>query len=149
MAVLSMAAVKLTVTIQRKHPRLPRFFMIPSKAIAAWALEGTAVIEGTLNGADLGRRTIKRWDDNRWFIDLTESICRKARVETGERVELVMRPASKRLPKELKHLLARDPCAQAKWDNLTVSQQRLLREHVLSAKQAATRLRRAKHALQC
>jgi hypothetical protein len=38
----------------------------------------------------IGRRSLKRWDDrNCWFMDLADAVCRKANVDTGERVNLV------------------------------------------------------------
>jgi hypothetical protein len=64
------SSVRLTVMVERKaaHPELPRFAVVPAAAIAKWKLSGTTVVEGTINGAPMGRRTIKPWDERRWFI---------------------------------------------------------------------------------
>lgn len=141
------ASLNLTAIIERKHPKLPRFVVVPSKTVAGWKLEGTTVVEGELNGVEMGRRTIKRWDDERWFIELPEPLCRKAQVDTGDSVTITLRIAANDLPEELARLIADDPGAKARWEKLTPSQQRMLRENVASARQAVTRQRRAERAL--
>jgi len=135
--------LRVTGIIERKHPKLPRFLVVPSDAVASWRLVRTTVVEGTLNGVEIGRRTIKYWDEQRWFIELPEPFCRRARVDTGDTVVLTLRIAADDLPEELSRLIARDRRAKTAWERLTVSQQRMLREHVASAKQPATRERRA------
>lgn len=50
-------SIQVTGVIERKDLRLLRFMVIPSPAIAAWKLRETTVVEGTLNGHDLGRRS--------------------------------------------------------------------------------------------
>jgi hypothetical protein len=137
----------VTAIIERKHRKLPRFVVVPSSALALWGLEGTTVVEGTLNSVEIGRRTIRRWDEQRWFIELPQPLCRKARVDTGNSVTFVLRLASDRLPEELARLLASDPAAKAVWESLTPSQQRVVREDVAVAKQPSTRHRRAARAL--
>lgn len=139
--------IRVTAVIERKHAELPRFVVVPTKTVASWRLEGTSVVEGTLNSVEMGRRTIKRWDEKRWFIELPQALCRKARVDTGDSVTLRLRLASDRLPEELARLLATDPVAEAVWERLTPSQQRVVREDVAAAKQPATRERRAARAL--
>ena len=126
---------------------MPRFIVVPAASISPWNLHATTVLEGTINGVDIGRRTIKRWDDQRWFMDLPESLCYRARVETGQRVSISLRIASETFPEEIKRLITNDPSAKAAWHRLTPSQQRMLREHVAAAKHSATRERRAKRAL--
>ncbi len=120
---------------------------MPASAVAAWNLEGTTVVEGTLDGVDLGRRSLKRWDADRWFVDLPGTWCRNAGVSTGDGVELTLRIASSELPQELARLIAESATAQAAWRRLTASQQRMLREHVLAAKRPKTRERRARRGL--
>lgn len=140
-------SVRIKSAVERKHPRLPRFLVIPSKAIARWRLNATTVVEMTINGVEAGRRTLKKWDDARWFIDVPEPVCRKAGIDIGDTVVVSLRLASTELPDELARLLATSPAAKAVWQGLTPSQQRMLQEHVASAKQSATRLRRAMKAL--
>ena len=133
--------------IERKQPQLPRFVVVPSCIVAAWNLPGTTAVEGKLNDTELGRRTIKSWDRDRWFIEIPETLCRTAQVDTRSRVMLTPRLASTELPDELARLLSGNSAARTVWDSLTKSQQRMLRENVASAKQSATRHRRAVQSL--
>lgn len=141
------ASLRLKVIVKRKHPRMPRFVVVPSKAVALWEIEDTTVVDCKLNDLEVGRRTLKRWDDQCWFIDLPEPLCRRAQIDTGDSVTLTLRIASTRVPEELARLLKNDPAAKATWESLTHSQQRMLREHIAAAKQSATRERRAARAL--
>jgi hypothetical protein len=136
-------SIQLTAVIARKDPRLPRFVIIPSSAIEAWRLSQTTVVEGTLNGHELGRRSLKKWDERRWFIELPQPLCERAKVDTGSRIQLVLQIAADELPAELEHLLATNPAAKQAWDRLSPGSQRMLRENVAAAKQPATRARRA------
>ena len=139
--------VKLVTTVERKHPKLPCFLVNYGGTVAGWSLNSTTVVECVLNGIDMGRRTIKRWDGERWFIDLTESQCKRAQVDIGDQVDLVLRIAPIHLPTELARLLAEDSAAKASWDKPSASKQRILREHIMAARQPATRKRRAVLAL--
>jgi len=47
--------------IERKDPRLPRAVVIPTSVLVAWGLKGTTVTEATVNGIEIGRRTLKPW----------------------------------------------------------------------------------------
>src|SRR6185503_21378989 len=93
--------IAITPTIERKQLDLPRYVIVPSAVIQPWMLTETTVIEGTLNGASIGRRTIKHWDDERWFIEIPETLCRLANVDTGDTVQLDIRRASTDMPGEL------------------------------------------------
>jgi len=109
-----------------------------------WKLQGTTTVEVTMNGVDIGRRCLKRWDDrNCWWMDLSSDVCRKANVDTGDRVKLVLKIASEELPVELAQLIKRNSQARARWELLTPGQKRMLREEILAARQAGTRARRA------
>jgi hypothetical protein len=109
-----------------------------------WKIKGTTTVEVTMNGVDIGRRSLKRWDDRDcWFIELADAVCRKANVETGDPVKLSLKIASEELPAELAQLIKENSQAQARWEQLTPGQQRMLREEVPDAKQPATRKRRA------
>ena len=122
---------------------MPRFVKVPSDIVKPWRLRGTAVIEGTLNGTPLGRRTIKRSDDRWWFIDLPETLCRHAKIDTGDTARLEIKMASASMPSELADLLEKDRSAREAWNRLSASRQRMLREHVMAAKRFDTRCRRA------
>jgi len=136
-------SIQLTAVIARKDPRLPRFVVVPSSAIEAWRLSQTTVVEGTLNGHELGRRSLKKWDEWRWFIELPQPLCERAKVDTGTCVQLVLHIASDKLPAELEDLLATNPAAKQAWDRLSPGSQRMLRENVAAAKQPSTRAGRA------
>jgi hypothetical protein len=144
-----MKILNVTSSIEHKHEGLPRFICIPMSKVDPWKLQGTTTVEVTMNGVDIGRRSLKRWDDrNCWFMDLSSDACRKAKVETGDRVKLILKIASEELPAELAHLFEKNSQARARWERLTLGQKRMLREEVLSAKQAETRARRAARALE-
>jgi hypothetical protein len=106
-------------------------------------LKGTTIIEATINGEDVGRRSIKQWDAGRWFIELPKSLLKKAGLRVGDAFELQFEVADATLPAELADRIARDPRAAARWSALSPARQRLFAEHVRAAKQATTRSRRA------
>ena len=140
-------AVSAVIERQAEYPKLPRFVVIPAGSVAAWKLAGTTTIEGTINGNDLGRRSLKCWDSARWFIELAEPICKGAGVDTGDRVELRIRIASEELPEELRSLIEKDAKARKAWQSLSAGSQRMLREEILALKRTATRERKARRAL--
>lgn len=139
--------VVVHTTVERKQADLPRFAVVPASAVAAWGLSGTTAVEVCVNDAPAARRTIKRWDDARWFVSITEEDCRRFGLETGDGVKLTLRPASDELPEELAELLRSEGAARAAWGRLTPGSQRMLREEIAAAKQSATRARRARKAL--
>lgn len=139
-------AAEVVCVVERKDRRLPRFMVVPASRLEAWKLDGTTVVDTTVNGFTVGRRSLKRWDDGRWFIELTQPMCLGAGVDTGDRVTLSLRLATDDLPQELAALLARSRRAEAIWLKLTPTQQRLLREDVLAAKSTETRQRRVERA---
>lgn len=142
--------LEVNTVVEHKHQGLPRFVCMTFDSIAPWKLDRTTTVEGTLNGVDLGRRSLKRWDDRVcWWMDLPDSLCRKAGVETGDQVKLSLRIASEELPEELAKLISTNSVAKNSWQKLTTGQQRMLREEILAAKQPATRQRRAAKALGC
>jgi hypothetical protein len=140
--------IELTSTVIRHNAQFSRLVTIPLDKVAPWKLTETTVVEGSINGVELGRRTLKRWDDrNCWWIDLPEPLCKKAGLETGDKVTLAIRLASEELPKELTELLKRNSTAKMSWEKLTKAQQRMLREEIFAAKSSATRTRRAEKIL--
>lgn len=138
---------KYTVTIKRKQADLPRFVTIPANTIKDWNLSGTTTVEVIINGEPINRRSLMQWDEYKWFISITEADCKKLGIDTGDKVSLCFSLASTELPTELAELIARDATARQKWEGLTESRQRMLREDIRSAKQSATRERRARKAL--
>jgi len=139
--------VALRAVIERKDPKLARFVTIPAKAISAWSLRETTTLNVRINSVDVGRRNIKPWDDDRWFIEIPDTACRLVGVDTGDHVELELLVADPELPTELQAVIDSDPAALRAWQGLTASQQRMLRENVAAAKRPETRLARARREL--
>jgi hypothetical protein len=138
--------IRVTSRVERKadYPQLPRFAVVAAQAIAPWNLgRTTTVVECAINGIPVGRRTIKYWDQRRWFLQLPETLCRKIGVKTGDEIEIDLLQASSELPPELTDLLARNPAARAWWELLTKSPRRMLAENVAAGKRPATRIGRA------
>ena len=140
-------AVNLKLVVERKLPSLPRYVVVPTASIAHWKLTGTTLLDVALEGRPAGQRTIKRWDDRRWFVTITQPDCEQGGFDTGDTVRLVLTRTSPALPAELKRLIASSAAARAAWEKHTPSQQRMIHEHVASAKQPATRTARARRAL--
>ena len=141
--------IKLASTVIRHHPQFSRLVTIPLDVVAPWKLENTTVIEGTINGVDLGRRSLKRWDDrNCWWIDLPDRLCKKANIDTEDVVDLCIQLTSEEVPVELESLLDKYDVASARWKAMTEAQRRMLREEIYAAKSTEARVRRAaKHLL--
>ncbi len=142
-----MVALKIEVLIERKQEDLPAFVVVPASRVARWKLTATTTVEGTLAGVALGRRSLKRWDDARWFIELRREVLEACGKAPGDRALLVISPATTALPAELARLIETDAHARARWDALTEAQRRMLREDILGAKTAATRADRSRRAL--
>ena len=143
-----MKSLKVVSTIEHKHEGLPRFVCIPREAVDPWKLSGTTTIALSINGVDVGRRSLKRWDErNCWWLDLSHEVCRRAGIEKGDTVELTLTIAPQELPRELADLIGQSAAARRRWDALTPGQKRMLREEVLAAKLSSTRARRAARGL--
>ena len=142
-----MGTLKLAVVIERRHAEMPAFVVIPRSKVARWQLETTTTVEGTLDGVPLGRRSIHRWDDERWFIELRRDFLEALGKSPGDRATLVIGLASATLPSELQDLIDSDRKARARWEVHTDAQKRMLRENILAAKTSVTRARRARRAL--
>ena len=140
-------AITIDVLIERKHPEMPVFVVVPAAAVASWNLGMTTTVEGTLDGVPIGRRSLIRWDENRWFMEFRGDLLRSLGKSAGDRATLVVTLASTQLPSELQTLIDTHPAARLCWEARTVAQRRMLREEILSAKSSATRERRARRAL--
>ncbi len=139
------ARVETRSRIERKAASLPRYLVLPPEAAAALALDATTPARVEIDGTDIGRRNVKRWSPRSdvWFLDLTEAQCRKAGVDTGAEVELVLTRLTDEPPEELQVLLDADGDTRALWAGLTAARRRALADHVREGKQAGTRQRRA------
>ncbi len=132
--------------VARKQPDLPRFVVVPKTVVQGLGIEKTTTVEVTINGIEVARRTLKPWNQAWWFITVTEKDCRKVGIETGARVRVRLWKVSEELPIELAEVLRGDEQAKARWQSLTASQQRMLRDEIAAGKQSATRRRRAERA---
>lgn len=142
-----MPALELDVVIEREAPEAPPIVVLSAARVARWKLRATTTVEGTLDGVALGRRSLKRLDERRWFVELRRDFLARIGKSAGDRARLVLEVASADLPAELQRLLDEDPAARAHWEGATDAQRRMLREHVLEAKSVAARERRARRAL--
>lgn len=142
-----MGALTVEVRIERKQAGLPAFVVVPAAKLLRWKLRATTTVDGTLDGVPLGRRSLKRWDDERWFIELRRELLHVLGKAPGDRATLVIARASDALPAELQDLIDGVAEARARWEAHTDAQRRMLREDVLAAKTAAARERRARRAL--
>src|SRR5882672_12263337 len=101
-----MKTLNVIATIEHKHKGLPRFVCVPMSEVDPWKLSRTTTVEVNMNGVEIGRRSLKRWDDRGcWWLNLAESACRKANVRTGDRVKLSLKVAADDLPAELALLI--------------------------------------------
>jgi hypothetical protein len=142
-----MGELEARVAIERKHEGMAAFVVVPASKVAPWKLSATTTVEGTLDGIPLGRRSLHRWDERRWFVELRRDHLEALGKGPGDRADLVLRLASAELPAELQALIASSPKARENWESCTAAQQRMLREEILAAKAPATRERRARRAL--
>jgi len=141
------ARLEVETRVERKQADLPRYVVIPSAVLAAWKLAGTTTVDLAINGVAVEPRTVKKWDDERWFLSITERDCKLVGIETGSNVTLTLTRKADELPEELASLIRDDRAAAGAWARLTSSQQRMLRDEIAAAKQSATRARRARRAL--
>lgn len=142
-----MTSLRLAVRIERKHAQLPAFVVVPADAVARWKLTATTTVEGSLDGVPLGRRSLERWDEERWFLELRRDFLDALGKSPGDRATLEIRRASTEMPEELRHLIDSNAQARERWEARTQAQQRMLREDVLAARSSDARARRARRAL--
>ena len=137
--------VTFVAELERKHPKLPVYIVVPNAKAQALRLHATEVVEGTVNGNLIGRRSIKKWDSEErspWFVEFTSPFCNKAGIEVGDKLNVTLWLASTALPVELEHALQASPALQAKWNALTDYSRRTSTEHVYAGKSPTTRARR-------
>lgn len=140
---------RLTVQtkVMRKRESLPRFVVVRADKLRGWNLQPkTQSMMTTVNGVDLGRRSLRWWDENRWFIQLDDTACLQAGVDTGSDVTVTLIPATK-LPAELQKILDANRTAQANWERMSESEQRMFADYVAEGARPETRLRRSRRIL--
>jgi hypothetical protein len=131
--------------VERHHPELPVYLLVPAEIVIGFGRDATFVVEASVAGRAIGRRSIKPWGDGRWFMELTKAQCDRLGVGEGDRVEVDLRPAPE-LPAELEAALAARGL-EAAWARLSAAERRALAEDVFAAKRPETRARRLQRAL--
>ncbi len=144
---IAVRSVKLRVVLERKHPDMAAFVVVPAATVRRWKLTATTTVDGALDRVPLGRRSLQRWDDDRWFLELRHDHLVALGKAPGDRATLTIAVASTSLPSELQALLDSVPAAGDRWRSMTDAQRRMLREDILAAKTPVTRDRRARRAL--
>ncbi len=133
--------VRVSSRIQRKRDNLPRFVTVPASSIQTLGVHQTTVVICDF-GTVRTRRTLKRLDEDQWFIDLPSKLCARLGVDTHDILHWTMSEAPVGLPEELEKAL-RSQESQGLWHRLSAARRRVLSEHVHEAAQPETRRRRA------
>lgn len=128
--------------VERKTSDVPRYAVLPEKAVAALGLTKTATVDGMIAGTPITRKAVKPLADGGWFIDVTQPTCAKAGIDTGDVVDFELRLVSEDPPPDLLEALASSPVASAVWDRLTPSPRRQVVNDILRAKKPETRAKR-------
>lgn len=136
--------IRLRTELQRKHPDLPVFIRIPGAIVAPWPLTGWKSVEGTLDGHDFGRRTMKDWgkESPDWFVEFLKPFLDKAGLRPGDTVEVELRLADMTMPEEMAGRMASDPDFARAYEALIPNHKRKAIEHYLEAKTPAGRTAR-------
>ncbi|MGL4576406.1 MAG: YdeI/OmpD-associated family protein [Burkholderiaceae bacterium] len=138
--------INFTAKLERKDPKLPVYVVVPYADAVGLRLQATTVIEGTVNGQSIGRRSIKRWDSSvqsPWFVEFTAPFCRSSGIAVGDQLNIALWRANTELPEELEKLLQEAQSIRAAWDCLPDYSRRTHAEHIRAGKSEVTRSRRA------
>jgi hypothetical protein len=111
--------------------------------LADWGLKGTVIVEGCVNGAALGARTLKEWDSDRWFIQLAATWCKSADLRPGDTLSVDCVLADEGTSEGLQAVLEAEPDLTRRWAQIPSDQARVAMEHVRAGKIPATQSRRA------
>jgi len=137
-------SVSFHAAIERIAPEVPRFIVYLGKA---WDETGTFLVDVSLNGIPIGLRNLIPWKERGWHFGLSQAMCRKVGVETGDRVHVEMRRLGDTRPQELQELLKSNPKAENVWNTLSAGERRDFVLFVADAKKPETRMRRARRLL--
>jgi hypothetical protein len=136
--------ISFDAVVERIAPEVPRFVVYPGKA---WDETETFAVDVSLNGIPIGLRNLIPWKERGWHFGLSQPMCRKVGVETGDRVHVEMRRLGDTRPRELEELLRSEPRALSAWNELSAGGRRDFVLFVAEAKKAETRTRRARRLL--
>jgi hypothetical protein len=143
---MNSARVSFSAKLERKHPKLPVYLVVPAPKAQALELRATSVVEGTVNGHLIGRRSIKRWDSSErspWFVEFTATFCKQVGITVGDKLDVALWLATSALPVELESALQESDGLRAAWNELSDYTKRTSAEHVHAGKSPITRSRRA------
>ncbi|HEY6814179.1 MAG TPA: YdeI/OmpD-associated family protein [Croceibacterium sp.] len=134
------ATLRFRTALQRKHPDLPVFIRIPGAVVAPWRLGEWRTVEGTLDGHDFGRRTIKDWSPGPdWFVEFLKPFLEASGLEPGDTVAVELRLADMTMPPEMAARMASDTAFARAYAALIPNHKRKVVEHYLEAKTPAGR----------
>lgn len=128
--------VEVETVVRRSERRAFYFVIVPNAAVRSWGLGNSAVIDGELNGVELGRHFLNRVDERYWYVGLSHAWCVRAEISPGDRVQLSFRIATTDLPHELARRISLFPSARQSWEAMSRSQQTDLRRLVVSARRS-------------
>jgi hypothetical protein len=136
--------IRFRTELQRKHPDLPVFIRVPGAVVAPWRLSEWTTVEGSLDGHDFGRRTIKDWgkDSPDWFVEVLKSFLDASGLKPGDEVEAEIRLADMTMPPEMAARMASDAEFARAYEALIPNHKRKAIEHYLEAKTPAGRTAR-------
>lgn len=136
-----MSTLRFRTVLQRKRPDLPVFIRIPGEIAAPWKLTDWKSVEGSLNGHDFGRRTIKDWgkDSPDWFVEFLKPYLDKAGLKPRDAVDVELRLADMTMPDEIQARIDGDPEFARAYEALIPNHKRNVIEIYLSAKTPAGR----------
>jgi hypothetical protein len=136
--------ISFDAVIERIAPEVPRFIVYPGRV---WEEKETFIVDVSLNGISIGLRNLIPWKERGWHFGLSQPMCRKVGVQTGDRVHVEMRRLGDTQPDELRELLKSDPKAQNAWNALPAGERRDFVLFIADAKKPETRTRRARRLL--
>lgn len=93
-------------------------------------------------GVPIDRQAVKPIPGGGWFVDVTTRVCSKAKIDTGDVIEVELEVIGESVAPDLASAIAADPEAQAWWDQASDSKRRQMVNMVEKAKTPATRAKR-------
>ena len=138
------APIRFRTELQRKDPGLPVFIRVPGAVVAPWKLTDWKSVEGSLNGHEFGRRTIKDWgkDSTDWFVEFLKPYLERANLKPGDPVDVEVRLADMAMPEEIAARMTSDAEFAKAYEALIPNHKRKAIEHYLEAKTPAGRTAR-------
>jgi len=137
----AVSTLRFRTELQRKHPDLPVFIRIPGAVVAPWQLTEWVTVEGSLNGHNFGRRTIKDWGKGSpdWFVEFVKPFLDASGLKPGDPVDVELRLADMTVPDEIQARMDADAEFARAYEGLIPNHKRNVIELYLSAKTPAGR----------